>query len=93
MMIARMATVRVVQQSSTLFLVNVDDGRGESQHEVTVMPSDVERYGPHLAPEELVEATFHFLLEREPKEAILRRFDLPVVESYFPEFRHVLGGE
>ena len=59
---------------------------------VTVMPSDVERYAPGASPEELLEATFAFLLAREPKEAILARFDLPVVERYFPEFAAVMGG-
>ena len=29
---------------------------------------------------------FEFLLEREPKEFILSRFDLPVIGRYFPEF-------
>jgi hypothetical protein len=26
------------------------------------------------------------LLEREPKEAILRSFDLPLIGRYFPQF-------
>jgi len=30
------------------------------------------------------ETLFAFLLERETKEAILRRFDLPTIERYFP---------
>jgi hypothetical protein len=29
---------------------------------------------------------FQFLLEREPKESILRRFDVTVISRYFPEF-------
>ena len=36
------------------------------------------------------------LLEREPKEAILRKFELPVIERYFPEYvgriGHMIGG-
>ena len=36
--------------------------------------------------ERLVEASFRFLLERESKESILRRFDLSVIRRYFPEF-------
>ena len=36
--------------------------------------------------ERLVQRTFEFLLEREPKESILRRFELPVVARYFPDF-------
>jgi hypothetical protein len=27
-----------------------------------------------------------FLLEHEPKEAILSRFELPVIEHYFPDY-------
>ena len=34
----------------------------------------------------LVHETFAFLLEREPRNSILARFDLPVVEHYFPEY-------
>lgn len=80
----------IVQESDTTFLVTVDDGRGTSTHVVTVMPSDVEHYAPGWTPEELVEAAFAFLLAREPKEAILSRFDLPVIEQYFPDFPRAL---
>ena len=40
----------------------------------------------HYDPEELVAASFVFLLEREPRESILRRFELPVIERYFPGY-------
>jgi hypothetical protein len=42
--------------------------------------------GSRAAPEELVRRSFEFLLAREPKESILRRFDLPVIGRYFPEY-------
>ena len=29
---------------------------------------------------------FEFLLENEPKESILGRFDLPLIGRYFPNF-------
>ena len=35
-------------------------------------------------PEDLVRASFAFLLEREPSESILREFDLTVIGRYFP---------
>ena len=38
----------------------------------------------------LVEAAFAFLLDREPKESILARFDLSVISRYFPEFEREL---
>lgn len=87
-----MAAIDVVQQSSTTFLVSVRDDESTTTHLVTVMPSDVDRYAPGSTPEELLEASFEFLLAREPKEAILGRFDLPTIERYFPEYPDVMRG-
>jgi len=83
--------IDVSHESGTTFRVVVTDDNGSSSHMVTVMPSDVERYAPGSSPEELLEAAFAFLLAREPKEAILARFDLPVIEQYFPEFVDAMG--
>jgi hypothetical protein len=41
--------------------------------------------GKHT-PERCLEAAFQFLLDREPKESILRRFDVTAISRYFPEF-------
>lgn len=68
------------------YRVTVEEGGTRTEHEVTVAPADVERYAPGAAPERLLEASFEFLLEREPKESILRRFALPVIEKYFSEY-------
>jgi hypothetical protein len=45
--------------------------------------------GEHI-PERCVEAAFRFLLDREPKESILSRFDVTVISRYFPEFEQEL---
>ena len=42
-------------------------------------------------PDKLIEASFEFLLDREPKESILSRFDLPVINRYFPEYERKIG--
>jgi len=42
--------------------------------------------GGKIAKEELIKKSFKFLLEREPKESILSRFNLRVINQYFPEF-------
>ncbi|MFQ6117921.1 MAG: hypothetical protein ACE5LQ_06610, partial [Candidatus Bipolaricaulia bacterium] len=44
-----------------------------------------------VGPERLVEQSFRFLLEREPKEAILKRFDLTVISRYFPEYEEEIA--
>ena len=87
-----MATIRVTHRTGNIYDVVIDDGHGTTTHEVTVWPSDVARYAPDAAPEQLLEASFAFLLEREPKEAILRRFELPVIERYFPEYARDIAG-
>jgi hypothetical protein len=72
-------------------LVSVRDDRSASSHDVTVSTADAEDLAAatdasHV--QRLVEETFDFLLEREPKESILRSFDLSIVRQYFPEFEH-----
>ena len=84
--------IEVSADSGRTFRVVVTDDDGSSTHVVTVMPSDVERYAPGSTPEELLEAAFAFLLARESKQSILPRFELPVIERYFPEFAEVMGG-
>ena len=36
--------------------------------------------------EELIGKSFKFLLKREPKESILREFNLKIIKKYFPEY-------
>jgi len=38
--------------------------------------------------EELVKKSFEFLLEREPKEAILKEFNVEEIGNYFPEYKN-----
>jgi hypothetical protein len=67
--------------------VQIDDGRGRTEHEVAVAAADLARLdaGPS-EPSDLVRRSFEFLLEREPKESILRSFDLPVIGRYFSDY-------
>jgi hypothetical protein len=63
-------------------------GHGTStSHEVAVSGSDLERLVPGAgSPDDLVRRSFVFLLAREPKESILRRFPLSVIGRYFPDW-------
>lgn len=83
-------SIAIRQNSATAFTVTVEDAKGSTSHEVTVWPSDIARYAPDATPEALLEASFRFLLEREPKESILRRFDLAVIEQYFPDYARII---
>jgi len=75
------------------FEVVVRQGKGETRHEVTMAQATCERLtaGKH-PPERCIEAAFRFLLDREPKESILSRFDVTVISRYFPEFERELPG-
>ena len=46
--------------------------------------------GGKIAKEELIKKSFEFLLEREPKESILSRFNLRIIKQYFPEFEDTI---
>ena len=73
-----------------IFSVTVREGRGETRHAVTVKAMDLARLSGGATPEALVEAAFAFLLDHEPKESILARFDLSVISRYFPDFEREL---
>jgi hypothetical protein len=69
------------------FEVVVREGKGETRHQVTMARATCERLtGGKHTPERLIEAAFRFLLDREPKESILGRFDVTIISRYFPEF-------
>ena len=73
------------------FDVVVRDGRGETRYHVTMARKTYEQLTSGRAtPETCIEAVFQFLLDHEPKESILGRFDVTVISRYFPEFEREL---
>lgn len=81
-----MADITVTELRHDTFRVEVDEGGSSSEHQVTVDDEDFARLPDRTTPEELIEASFRFLLDREPKESILSRFKLSVISRYFPEY-------
>ncbi len=72
--------------------VTVTEGGSKTTYRVTVDKTDYQRLTEgKVSPERLVEASFEFLLEREPKEAILRTFNLMTIQRYFPEYASQIG--
>ena len=87
-----MIEVRRVAEGDPLdFELVVREGSGETRHLVTMSRVMSQRLtaGKHT-PERCLEAAFRFLLDREPKESILGRFDIAVISRYFPEFENDL---
>ena len=62
------------------------DDPGATTHEVTIDRATADDLAPGVPPEELVRASFEFLLEREPREAIMRRFELPIIGRFFGDY-------
>jgi len=67
--------------------VEISEGGSTTEHRVTLKPDDYELISDgDTEPEELVRKSFEFLLEKEPKEAIMADFDLSEIGNYFPEY-------
>jgi hypothetical protein len=91
------AKIEVEKTGEGEFRVRVIEGGSETTHRVTLKAGDYERLAKGNAePQELVRRSFEFLLENEPKESILARFDLSVIGRYFAQFereiKRRLGG-
>jgi len=79
--------IKVKRKNEQEFVVTIKERGARTEHVVTL---DDEYYqyltDGEMTREELIEMSFEFLLEREPKESILSRFNLKVINNYFPEF-------
>jgi hypothetical protein len=76
-----------VSETDGAFTVVVGEGSSATRHAVSAPDDYLEALGLGDADRvTLIEESFAFLLEREPKESIMRSFALPVIERYFPEY-------
>ena len=83
-----MITVNTID--STSFEVVVE-GQTTTTHRVTLTHLYYQKLtNNQITPELLVEKSFEFLLDRESNTSILSRFDLPIIERYFPEYEETI---
>ena len=76
-----------VKTSDNEYEVTVKERGSQTKHKVTLSEGLYEDLtGGKVSKDECIRTAFQFLLEREPKEAILGSFDLSVISRYFPEF-------
>lgn len=68
------------------FDVALNEPTGPTFFKVTMDKDFLTRIGANFHPEKVIEKSFEFLLEREPKEKILSEFDITVISNYYPEF-------
>jgi hypothetical protein len=84
-----MTQITVTQQAGGTFRVQTP---ASTSHQVSVPPGFAASLGcGHVAPDELVRASFEFLLEREPATSILPEFSLNMISQYFPSYPAEIG--
>lgn len=72
---------------SYVFEVTVAERGSSTMHRVELTEGDYQNLTDGaISPALLVEKSFEFLLEREPKESILKEFNLMEIARYFPEY-------
>ncbi len=84
-------TIRVEKSSDGVYQVAVESD-STTQHTVTLRPEYWQKLTNGRVPAEtLIQKSFEFLLDRESNTSILRSFDLPVIQRYFPEYERTIG--
>jgi hypothetical protein len=86
-----MAQITVERVADDTFEVTVSEGGAATTHTVTASRDTVDDLGGGTDAADLVDASFRFLLDREPKGSILPSFDLTVIGRYFPEYPDAIG--
>ena len=79
-----MITVKLIKDSNFEVTVKL---KSTTQHEVHVSDDFYRSLTEgKISHENLIKASFEFLLERESNNSILSQFDLKVISHYFPEY-------
>jgi hypothetical protein len=82
-----MTKIKVTALRENRYEVIVEDEYTSSNHIVEMSEDFYNELQTESSPEEVIRRSFDFLLDREPKEAILQRFNIKVIESFFPEYK------
>jgi hypothetical protein len=79
--------IRVERKDQNEFLVVVTERGSATKHTVALDEDYYQKLTKgRISKEQLIEMSFSFLLARESKESILRKFNLQVIKRYFPEY-------
>jgi hypothetical protein len=84
-------TIRVESTGAGTYQVTVESA-STTVHSVSVTPEYLQKLTRGRASgETLLQTSFEFLLERESNTSILRTFDLPLIQRYFPEYERTIA--
>jgi hypothetical protein len=83
--------IEVAKTERGKFKVTVKESGSQTTHLVSLKADDYQNLtGGKVREEDLIEQSFRFLLSHEPKESILREFNLSVISRYFPQYEAVI---
>ncbi|HZD66408.1 MAG TPA: hypothetical protein VE152_09940 [Acidimicrobiales bacterium] len=86
-----MADIDIRAQGDGRYAVEVRQGAATTSHTVAVPATLADEVGaPEAGDEEVIRASFEFLLAREPASSILPEFSLEVISRYFGDYREAL---
>lgn len=84
---AKITVTKLSEDQLMKFRVLVEEKDSQTEHSVSLNRADYFRItSGKAAPEKLIQQSFEYLLEQEPKESILASFDFNVIGQYFPKF-------
>ncbi|KXA93176.1 hypothetical protein AKJ64_01235 [candidate division MSBL1 archaeon SCGC-AAA259E17] len=79
--------IEIKSMDEGIFSVIVEEGGSKTEHTITVSDDYYDKLTEgKISKKELIERSFDFLLDRESKESILKKFDLKKINNYFPEY-------
>lgn len=71
--------------------VVIGDDADATEHHVEATRETLADLAPGASPEELVRESFVYLLEREPRDSIMRAFELSIIARFFGDYPDEMG--
>jgi len=68
------------------FKVTLTDAQGYTEHNVKIQNKFMANFNEGVLPNDVIVASFEFLLTKEPKEMIYKEFDVEVIGKFFPDY-------
>lgn len=81
----------IKQISSEIFEVTINAST-QTVHEVIIKDTFINRIQPiDLSKKQILYKSIEFLLSKEPNSAILKKFNIEIIPTYFPEFNNLFN--
>ncbi|MEA3500638.1 MAG: hypothetical protein U9R41_06465 [Candidatus Marinimicrobia bacterium] len=81
--------IEVKKINEQKYIVTIKEENSSSEHLVTLDDEYYREFADEkISKENLIKRSFEFLLKRESKESILSKFDLKIINNFFPEYEN-----